>query len=190
VRVLVDYLPLALAFGVGLALGRWWALFIAAAFLVAWIPFVGIGDVFSAATAFLGATAVGVGVRLAVAQTSRDYREIRLRTVLVVAAYVAVVGILLAYAATLDVEDSFVAGTVAFLVLQVLVGLVLGRWRALFLVAILPILAIPVPTPEDAREPIPLWFGMLIFTPLIAGLIAAGVGARKVWNRWRSLVVA
>lgn len=109
---------------------------------------------------------------------------------LVVAAYVAVVGILLAYAATLDVEDSFVAGTVAFLVLQVLVGLVLGRWRALFLVAILPILAIPVPTPEDAREPIPLWFGMLIFTPLIAGLIAAGVGARKVWNRWRSLVVA
>jgi hypothetical protein len=179
-----------LCLGLGVAVGKWWSLLIPALLLLILSPFYGLGDALSAGTAFVAITALGVGLRLAIAQTSRDYRDIDQRTVLVVAAYVTAVGILFAYAATLDVEDSVLAGTVAFLVLQVLVGLALGRWRALLLVALLPILAIPVPTPEDAYEPLPLWFGMLIFAPLIAALIAAGVGARKVWNRLRSPAVA
>jgi len=38
------------------------------------------------------------------------------------------------------------------------VGFAIGRWWAILLVSLLPILAIPVPRPEDAYEPFPMWF--------------------------------
>jgi hypothetical protein len=187
----LEFAPLVMAFAFGLTVGRWWAVLIPAGLLLVSLPFtLDVGDFVSVGSSFVAMTALGVGVRLAGRQTARDYRGVQWQTVLVVFAYVAVMGGFMVYAASLETDDSAVAGTVAFLVLQVLVGLALGRWRALLLVALLPILAIPVPTPEDAYEPLPLWFGMLIFAPLIAALIAAGVGARKVWNRLRSPAVA
>ena len=84
----LEYVPLVLAFAFGVVVGRWWALFITGAIVVLCIPLSG-DDPLSIGIAFLGLTALGVGVRVAIAQTSRDYRDIRLRTVLVVAAYVA-----------------------------------------------------------------------------------------------------
>ena len=65
--------------------------------------------------------------------------------------------------------------------LQPAVGFAIGRWRAILLVSLLPILAIPVPRPEDAYEPFPMWFTMLLVgVPVGAVLIAAGVAVRKV----------
>jgi len=186
--VWASYLPFVLLFGFGAAIGRWWAVPIPASLVLSSIPLIGIGEAFSAATSFAATTALGVAVRAAAIQTRRDFHAVRTRTVLVVLAYLAAMGGFMAYAATLDAGDDAGTATVAFLGVQVLVGLVIGRWRALFLVAFLPILAIPVPTPEDAYEPLPLWFGMLIFSPLMAVLISLGVAARQLWERLSPVV--
>jgi len=193
----LGFAPFVLVFAFGVTVGRWRAVLIPAGLFLLSLPFTqDVGDVVSVGTTFVAVTALGVGVRLAVEQTARDYRGIRWQTAVVVSGYVAVMSGFMAYAAWLETDDSAaagtiasVAGTIAFLAAQFLVGVVLGRWRAIFLAAILPILAIPVPTPEDAYEPLPLWFGLLIFAPFIAALIGAGVGARRLWERWRSPAV-
>jgi hypothetical protein len=183
----LEFAPFILVFAFGATVGRWWAVLVPAALLLVSLPFTqDVGDFVSVGTTFVAGTALGVGVRLAGAQTARDYRGVRWQTALVVLGYVAAMAGFMAYAASLETDDSAVAGTIAFLAAQFLVGAALGRWRAIFLVAILPVLAIPVPTPEDAYEPLPLWFGMLIFAPFIAALIGTGVGVRKLWERWRS----
>ena len=71
----------------------------------------------------------------------------------------------------------------ALVIVQPAVVLGIGRWWAVGLVLLLPILAIPVPTPEDAYEPLPMWFAMFYFGILVClVLIAAGVAVRKGWN--------
>jgi len=79
--------------------------------------------------------------------------------------------------------DGVVRGLVfwTLVVVHPLVGFAIGRWWAVLLVFLLPVLALPVPTPTDAYEPIPMWFAMLYFgVPFGALLIAAGVVARKL----------
>jgi hypothetical protein len=78
----------------------------------------------------------------------------------------------------------------ALITLHLAVGFAVGRWSALWLVVLLPILAIPVPTATDCGdgcEPWPMWFGMLYLgVPVGATLIAIGVGWRKTLRRPRS----
>jgi hypothetical protein len=64
-------------------------------------------------------------------------------------------------------------------------GFAIGRWPALLLPLLLVLLAIPVPTDPEAYEPIPLWFVLLFwFAPLGVGVLALGVGARRLLGRW------
>jgi hypothetical protein len=91
----------------------------------------------------------------------------------------------------LDSDNSFYWPICALLAVQFLTGFAIGRWHALLLLPLLPLLSIPVPVPEDAYEPVPLWFVMLFYIgPLAAVLMLAGIGARKLWDRRRSPEVA
>jgi len=72
-------------------------------------------------------------------------------------------------------------------VVHLLVGLMIGRWWALFLPFVLVFLAIPLGYPDPNRgEPFPVWFGVLFWTPAFLFMIAIGVGVQKVWKRTRS----
>ena len=65
------------------------------------------------------------------------------------------------------------------------VGFAIGRIWALTLVLLLPLLGLPVPTPEDAYEPFPMWFAMLYFgIPIGLVLIGLGLIGRVTWD-WR-----
>jgi hypothetical protein len=78
-------------------------------------------------------------------------------------------------------EDVSNWALVALLGVQLLAGFAIGRWHALLLLPLLPLLSIPVPVPEDAYEPFPLWFVMLAYIgPVAAVLMLAGIGARKL----------
>jgi hypothetical protein len=62
---------------------------------------------------------------------------------------------------------------------------------AFLLLPLLVLLSIPVPVPEDACEPMPMWFAMLYLgIPIAAPIMAIGMGARAAWNHWRSHAVA
>jgi hypothetical protein len=90
----------------------------------------------------------------------------------------------------LDSDANIYEPLVALLAVQFVTGFAIGRWRALFLLPLLPLLSIPVPVPADAYEPLPLWFVMLAYIgPVAAVLMFAGIGARKLWNGRRSPVV-
>lgn len=63
--------------------------------------------------------------------------------------------------------------------LQVAAGFVIGRWWAAAALPVMTVaLAIPISTTGDAN--IPFWFGILIFSPGIAGLVALGVYLRHI----------
>ena len=84
-----------------------------------------------------------------------------------------------------------IAVLTALALVHLLVGLTIGRWRALFLPFVLLFLAIPLGYPDPNRgEPFPVWFGVLFWTPALLFVIATGVGVRKVWERKRSPVAA
>ena len=77
---------------------------------------------------------------------------------------------------------------VALLAAQFVAGFAIGRWHALLLLPLLPLLSISVPVPEDAYEPFPLWFVMLAYIgPVAAALMAAGIGTRKLGDKWPAL---
>jgi hypothetical protein len=63
-------------------------------------------------------------------------------------------------------------------------GWIAGSWFAGLLALVLVPLAIPFDYPDHYRfaEPYPVWFSAAIATPLSAGLILLGVGARTVRN--------
>ena len=102
------------------------------------------------------------------------------------ALYVGLLMVFIAYywrAVDLD-EDVSNWALVALLGVQVLAGFAIGRWHALLLLPLLPLLSIPVPVPEDAYEPFPLWFVMLAYVgPVAAVLMLAGIGARKLGEK-------
>jgi hypothetical protein len=103
------------------------------------------------------------------------------RYILSIAIYLLVVAGFMVSAAS--AADGVVSGLLfwALVVVQPLVGLAIGRWWAVALVVLLPLLGLPVPSPQDAYEPIPMWFAMLFFgVPVGALLIAMGVAARKL----------
>ena len=68
---------------------------------------------------------------------------------------------------------------------HLIVGFTIGRSWTFALVLLLPLLALPVPTPEDAYEPLPMWFVMLYFgIPVALLLIGVGLVGRGLWE-WR-----
>jgi hypothetical protein len=108
-----------------------------------------------------------------------------------IAIYTAVVGIYMLFAAVgPENEVVVVAGLAALIAVHPFLGYAIGRWWAIVLVALLPVLGIPVPTASDCGggcEPLPMWFGMLYLgLPVGATLIAIGVGWRKALQRPRS----
>lgn len=119
------------------------------------------------------------------------------RYALSIAAYISVV--VLVMAITAASEGSVGAGWaelvwLTLIALHLAVGFSIGRWWAILLVILLPILAIPVPTATECGEgcePLPLWFGLLLLgVPVGAALLAMGIGARKLRDRRRSPEVA
>lgn len=94
------------------------------------------------------------------------------------------------YVSSVDSDAVTAWPLVALAVMQVAAGVALG-WRAFLLLPLLVMLSIPVPVPEDAYEPMPLWFAMLYLgISISAPLMAIGMGARAAWNHWRSHAVA
>jgi hypothetical protein len=182
---------LLLSWLAGAAIGRWWAVLlpIAPTVLATPLEFFSTPPATVTELAMYGipAGAIGVGVRKAAEQSRRDARRLSWRAVGLVLAYAAGVGVLMIYAASLGGDDEFATSiVVAFFAAQALVGFALGRWRALLLILLLPILAVPVPVPEDAYEPLPMWYAMLVLVgPLAALAMAAGIGLRKTTARLR-----
>jgi hypothetical protein len=83
-------------------------------------------------------------------------------------------------------DDDAEAGFWLLLAFQPLFGFALARWWG-FLLAPLAILAsIPAGTPvsDEGWEILPLWFGMIIWTPVLAVLVLLGFLGRSAWNRW------
>ena len=104
-----------------------------------------------------------------------------------IASYVAVVAVFMVWAAVSGGDDGVVPELMLFVLIgiQPIVGFAIGRAWALSLVLLLPLFALPVPAPEDAYEPFPMWFVMLYFgIPIGLVLIGVGIVGRKLWD-WR-----
>lgn len=174
----------------GAAVERWWAVLLPFVPALLALPL----EIFPTPSATVGelplygvpAAAIGVGVRRAAKEWIRVPR-ISWWAVGLVAVYTACVSAVMVYAASLDGNDEFATSIViTFFAAHALVGFALGRWRALLLVLLLPILAVPVPVPEDAYESLPLWYAMLIWVgPLAALTMAVGIGLRNTTARLR-----
>ena len=107
------------------------------------------------------------------------------RYVLSIASYVAVVVAFMLWAAVGPFAHGMGFIMLAFLAaLHAVVGFTIGRPWALGLVLLVPLLALPVPVPEDAYEPIPMWFAMLYFG-IPVGLVLVGLGLiARVFCDW------
>jgi hypothetical protein len=95
----------------------------------------------------------------------------------------------LAYVIAVDTNyEANHAGWLAVLAAASLaLGWTTGLWRVALLALVLVPLAVPFDYPESRfSEPLPTYFSAVILTPISAGLILLGVGARKVKNRHRS----
>jgi predicted membrane protein len=71
-------------------------------------------------------------------------------------------------------------------IVQLLAGLVIGRWWALLLPVIVVFVSIPAGNPPitaDYVEPFPIWFGLAVAAPVAILLVALGVGARRIYDR-------
>ena len=78
------------------------------------------------------------------------------------------------------------------IVVQLLAGLVVGRWWAVFLPVLVLVVSIPAgdpPITPQYAEPFPIWFGLAIATPVAILLVALGVAARRI-HIWRSRTTA
>ena len=115
------------------------------------------------------------------------------RYIFSIAVYIAVVAFFMAWAAGSDVDGGVVPGLMLFLLVAIhpVAGFVIGRAWALSLVLLLPLLGLPVPVPEDAYEPFPMWFVMLyVGIPIGLLLIGIGIVGRKLWGRRHRAEVA
>jgi len=109
------------------------------------------------------------------------------RYILTIAAYVAVVAVFMVWAAVGGADEGVAPELMLFVLIgiQPIVGFAIGRAWALSLVLLLPLFGLPVPVPEDAYEPFPMWFVMLYFgIPIGLVLIGVGIVGRKLWD-WR-----
>ncbi len=137
------------------------------------------------ADSFHGLTHISIVLYIAIVRYSRS---------IAIGSAALYVGFLIVFNAhwwhELDSDATFYWPLVALLAVQFMAGFAIGRWPALLLLPLLPLLSIPVPVPEDAYEPFPLWFVMLAYIgPVAAVLMLGGIGARKLWSRQRSPVV-
>jgi hypothetical protein len=79
------------------------------------------------------------------------------------------------------------SGIVGFGLVHVAVGFAVNRGWALLLPLLAVAIALPAGYPSANRgEPLPLWFGALIWAPVNISLIAIGVGARRLLERRRT----
>ena len=114
------------------------------------------------------------------------------RYILSIAGYMAVVVAFMIWAAIRPSSaGAWLAALTVLTAIHPVVGFAIARWPAIVLAVLLPVLAVFVPTPEDAREAIPIWFVMFVIGwPVGSALIMAGVSVGKAWERRRSPAVA
>ena len=116
------------------------------------------------------------------------------RYMLSIAVYVAVVAVFMAWAAVSDADGGVVVPGLMLVLLVAIhpvAGFVTGRAWVLSLVLLLPLLGLPVPVPEDAYEPFPMWFVMLYLgIPIGFVLVGIGIVGRKLWDRRHRTEVA
>ena len=101
--------------------------------------------------------------------------------------YLVVVSVFMVWAGASGADEGVAPELMLFVLIGIhpVVGFVIGRAWAFSLVLFLPLLGLPVPVPEDAYEPFPMWFVMLYFgIPIGLVLIGVGIVGRKLWD-WR-----
>lgn len=83
-------------------------------------------------------------------------------------------------------DDDSGAALVAAMLLHPVFGYVLARWWGFLLAPLSVVVALGAGTPvsDEGWELLPLWFGMLLSTPVLALLILAGFLARVAYDRW------
>ncbi len=174
----------------GLCVGRWWSLAVPLVVEALLLPVERIfGPPFPDPYLVL-LVAIGVGLHRAGATLVASRGHVTVGRVGFagllgyVASAVAVVALLVLPAG----RDALVPALIAVGLVQLVAGFAIGRWPALLLPVLLVIFALPVPTDPDAYEPIPAWFVMAFwFAPLSAGILALGVGVRRLLGRWGPL---
>ena len=63
---------------------------------------------------------------------------------------------------------------------QVAAGLLVGRWWALTLPVLVVLLSVPAGYPDvTSGEPLPIWLGLALFSPVALLLLAIGVAAAR-----------
>jgi hypothetical protein len=73
---------------------------------------------------------------------------------------------------------------VCFGAVNLVTGLLVARWWALLLPVLAVILSLPAGFPDANKgEPLPIWFGLVVFSPVAFALIAVGVGAARHGRR-------
>ena len=73
-------------------------------------------------------------------------------------------------------------------VLQILVGLAVGRWWAILLPLLVVAISVPAgfpPITPDNAEPFPIFLGVALGTLVAVPLIAVGLAARIVFEKYR-----
>jgi len=143
--------------------------------------------------AFLGAGEPGTNSLHGLTHISIMLYIAVVRYVFSIAVYIAVVAVFMAWAAVSDADGEVIPGLMLFLLVAIhpVTGFVIGRAWALSLVLLLPLLGLPVPVPEDAYEPFPMWFVMLyVGIPIGLLLIGIGIVGRKLWGRRHRAEVA
>jgi len=109
------------------------------------------------------------------------------RYALSITVYLVVVAVFMVWAGASGADEGVAPELMLFVLIGIhpVVGFVIGRAWAFSLVLFLPLLGLPVPVPEDAYEPFPMWFVMLYFgIPIGLVLIGVGIVGRKLWE-WR-----
>ena len=77
-----------------------------------------------------------------------------------------------------------VAVVVGLALLHVAAGWFANSWWIILLPVIAVVSAVPAGYPENnGGEPLPIWFGLAVFTPVGTTLIAAGVLTRRLVTR-------
>jgi hypothetical protein len=83
-------------------------------------------------------------------------------------------------------EDDAQIGFWLLLFFQPAFGFALARWWGFLLAPLAILVSIPTGTPvsDEGWELVPLWFGMILATPILAVLILLGFLARVGYDRW------
>jgi len=75
-------------------------------------------------------------------------------------------------------------GLVCFGAVNLTAGVLMARWWALLLPVLGVIVALPAGYPDANKgEPLPIWFGLVVLSPVAFALIAVGVAAARHTRR-------